>query len=385
MVFDVYREISIKNTERANRGADIGIQFRNIAPGHSIQRWRKLLCSSSNKASLIKFLVNTWKQPLQREKLQKKVLYVTCEQECFKISKDQWEDIVELKSSQEEADTRMLLHALHAGKSGYKAVVINAEDTEVLILCLGFSKDTSCPIYQKCGTQNQTRFLVMVHSLGDSVCDVLFGVHAYTGCDTVSAFAGHGKMGALKLMKSEKTYQEAFSELGRSWNVSPDLFEKLQEITRHMYVTATHTSEVNKLRYQMFCARRGELESSQFPSCEDCLTMHALLPITRLPSGGSVCKAIPLYQVLRAMDGQQKDDQLVIEWMRGSPAPEAVLQLLSCKCLRVCKLSQCTSLSNGLKCTEMCKLKTCNNQADEEEAAIEMTDSDADADDEEGL
>ena len=160
------------------------------------------------------------------------------------------EDIVDLKFSQ-EADTCMLLHALHAGKSGYKAAVIIAEDTVVLILCLGFSKDISCPICQKCGTQNQTRFLdinMLVHSLGDSVCDALVGMHAYTGCDTVSAFAGRGKMGALKLMKSEKTYQEAFSKLGRSWNVFPDLFEKLQEITGHMSVPATHTSEVNKLR-----------------------------------------------------------------------------------------------------------------------------------------
>ena len=31
----------------------------------------------------------------------------------------------------------------------------------------------------------------------------------------------------------------------------------------------------------------------------------------------------------------------------------------------------------------MCKLQTCNNQADEEEAAVEVTDTDADA--EEGL
>ena len=71
--------------------------------------------------------------------------------------------------------------------------------------------------------------------------------------------------------------------------------------------------------------------------------------------------------------------------MHGSPAPDAVLQLLSCKCLRVCKLPQCTCLRNGLKCTEICKLQTCNNQADKEEAAVEVTDSDADADDEEGL
>ena len=45
----------------------------------------------------------------------------------------------------EEADTRILLHALHAGKSGYKAAVIIAEDTDVLILCLGFSKDIYAP------------------------------------------------------------------------------------------------------------------------------------------------------------------------------------------------------------------------------------------------
>ena len=107
------------------------------------------------------------------------------------------------------------------------------------------------------------------------------------------------------------------------------------------------------------------------------------MPITRLPSGGSVFKVIPLYQVPRAMDGQQIGCQLVIEWMHGSPAPDAVLQLFSCKCLRVCKLPQCTCLINGLKSTEMCKLQTCNNQADEEEAAVEVTDSDADV--EEGL
>ena len=57
-------------------------------------------------------------------------------------------------------------------------------------------------------------------SLGSGVSDALLGMHAFTGCDTVSAFAGRGKMGALKLLKSDKAYQEAFSELGHSWHVS---------------------------------------------------------------------------------------------------------------------------------------------------------------------
>jgi len=280
VVFDVYKETSIKDAERVKRGADTGIQFKNIASGHKIQQWRKLLSSPSNKTSLTKFLGEDWKGPKQRQKLKDKVLYVTCEQFCFKITQEQWDEAKELESSQEEADTRLLLHALHAAESGkYKAIVITAEDTDVLILCLGVSNNIHCPMYQKCGTKNRLRFIDITklrRLLGDRVSDALIGMHSFTGCDTVSSFAGRGKMTILKQMKSNETYQEAFSELGRSWEVSTDLFQQLKEITCHMYLPSTNTREVNQLRYQLFCARRGEVESSQLPPCEDCLFMHVL-------------------------------------------------------------------------------------------------------------
>lgn len=279
VIFDVYKETSIKDVERANRGASTGPQFRNISAGQIIQQWKKLLCSPSNKASLIKFLVNEWKGSNLRNKLEEKVMYVTCEQLCFKLTKDKWEEVAELKSSQEEADTRLLLHALHAAQLGYKSVVITAEDTDVTVLCLGVRSNIQCHMYQKCGTKNRTRYLDITklsHALGDSVCDALMGMHAFTGCDTVSAFAGRGKVTTLKQMQSTKKYQEAFSELGRSWELSVELFQMLQDITCHMYLPSTHTTSVNILRYQLFCARRGEVESSNLPPCEDCLYMHSL-------------------------------------------------------------------------------------------------------------
>jgi len=61
------------------------------------------------------------------------------------------------------------------------------------------------------------------------------------------------------------------------------------------------------------------------------------------------------------------------------PAPLAVgpRELLFCKCVRACKLPDCTCLANGLKCTDLCKLKTCENQKlDEEEPALDMDYSD---------
>ena len=172
VVFDVYREDSIKNAERENRGSASAVQFRNIAPGHRIQPWRKILSSSDNKTNLIRFLVAEWKTPEQRDKLTDKQLYVTCEESCLCITKRQWSEVAGLQSNQEEADTRMFLHAAHAAAEGYSAVVIIADDTNVLVLNLAFSADISCPLFQKCGTKNRVRYIDITklhQALGDGV------------------------------------------------------------------------------------------------------------------------------------------------------------------------------------------------------------------------
>uniref|UniRef100_A0A0L8H5W8 Uncharacterized protein n=1 Tax=Octopus bimaculoides TaxID=37653 RepID=A0A0L8H5W8_OCTBM len=45
-----------------------------------------------------------------------------------------------------------------------------------------------------------------------------------------------------------------------------------------IYVTSVSITEKKKkkFRYQLFCARRGEIESSQLSPSEDCLFMHDL-------------------------------------------------------------------------------------------------------------
>jgi len=88
-----------------------------------------------------------------------------------------------LRSSQEEADTRLLLHALHAAESGYKSAVVTAtaEDTDVLVLCLGMCDKIPCCMYQKCGTKARTRFLDITklsNALSRSVCKALAGIYA---------------------------------------------------------------------------------------------------------------------------------------------------------------------------------------------------------------
>ena len=57
-VFDIYRDMSIKNVERTLQDDDQGLQLQNI----SEKQWKKLLRQSYNKASLIQFLLNVWKK-----------------------------------------------------------------------------------------------------------------------------------------------------------------------------------------------------------------------------------------------------------------------------------------------------------------------------------
>jgi len=62
-----------------------------------------------------------------------------------------------------------------------------------MVLCLGMCHKIPSHLFQKCGTKNWTRFLditTLSRTLAGSVCDSLIGMHAFTGCDTVSAFAG---------------------------------------------------------------------------------------------------------------------------------------------------------------------------------------------------
>ena len=137
VIFDVYKENSIKNAEREKRGAEFGNELRNIQSEHKVQQWRNFLLNPKNKKAFTEFVVKEWKQDKYRTKLTGKVLFVTCESDC-EITSQAANIVDELNSTQEEADTRLILHAAHAARSGYKAVVVASEDTDIFLLCLGF-------------------------------------------------------------------------------------------------------------------------------------------------------------------------------------------------------------------------------------------------------
>ena len=181
---------------------------------------------------------------------------------------------------------------------------MQTEDTDVMVLRLGFNRDIHCSIYQVCSKKpHRIQWLRETGQfIGRQHLRRLIGIHAFTGCDTVSAITGRGKLGALKLMKTDKTYQETFSQLGQSWEASKQLFNKIQMFTCHLDATTVSTDEVNELRYQLFCAKRGEVESSSHHA-EIASTCMFFVPTTNHQS--AAFRLSHLWQTWMSMHGRQ--------------------------------------------------------------------------------
>ena len=98
--------------------------------------------------------------------LNDKLLYVTCEEKCFMISDGNLSTMAHLDSTQEEADTRLLLRA-HDASVNYHNIVIQTPDTDVLILAIAV-RVSETKFYVKTGKQNKLR-LIDVEKVVDGI------------------------------------------------------------------------------------------------------------------------------------------------------------------------------------------------------------------------
>ena len=119
--------------------------------------------------------------------------------------------------SQEEADTRIFVHARQAEAEGSKVIMIKACDTDVLVIAV------SClPVLQALGLEKlniafgQGRNLrwTPVHDGPDKTSGILF-FHSSTGCDVVSAFRGKGRKSAWQTWDVCDEASDIFAKLSK--------------------------------------------------------------------------------------------------------------------------------------------------------------------------
>ena len=159
------------------------------------------MSTQTNKTEVVHFLVSQRKKSEYTSRLDNKVLYVTEGSKCWKLTTGSTDNVPELESSHEEADTRMILHAKHAKGN----MVIHADDAGVTVLLLTHS-DLLGILYMRTRRGSKTRIIplasikekllkqlstgITAHDFYKSLC----GLHALNGCDSVSSLSGKERL-----------------------------------------------------------------------------------------------------------------------------------------------------------------------------------------------
>ena len=371
VVFDVYREVSIKNVERLKRvSSSDGVKCKNILPAYTVKSWNKLLGVTANKSEIVKFLVSQWKTESFRSRLGNRIMYVTIEDQCWRLDATTCELVPGLECNHEEADTRMVLYAQHAGGT----CVIHSDDTDVFVLLLAHSQNLG-KCYIKKGKGAKTRIIelsMVINNLEKQLeqgvhkqrfMKALIGVHAITSCDTISAFfSGKGKWKAVQLLQRNEKYVRAMETIGEEWTVSKETFKETEALVCQLY--GKKSQSVDVLRYEIHCAKGGKVAPEALPPCKSSLRLHVTRANYQVAIWRRAIDPLPVIPSPNEQGWEVDNISNAVEfvWLGSKPAPEEVLELLSCMCKRACTIDKCCCLKAGLKCTDMCSTQ-CENMA----------------------
>ena len=120
----------------------------------------------------------------------------------------------------EEADTQILYHVKHALSTNMTFVQILSNDTDVVILALGVylilcSNHILDDLVIEFGMGKSHRRISikkLADSLGQLRSQALVFFHAFTGCDTTSAFKGIGKKKSYEALKAYTEIETIFAD-----------------------------------------------------------------------------------------------------------------------------------------------------------------------------
>ena len=194
IVFDVYRSSSLKTEARSKRGHGARRRVTSICKCPS--NWRNFFRDNDNKTDLFNFLADKIEQMPSPN-----MVIVTKEENALRNHMISLEGVS--RCSHEEADTRICIHARQAAQEGSKSLLVKASDTDILVVTIGVM-----PTLQTIGLQQlwitfdqgRNRWIPAHRAVSLYwTCErqsIAF-VHAFTGCDVVSAFRGKGKKADL--------------------------------------------------------------------------------------------------------------------------------------------------------------------------------------------
>ena len=286
-------------------------------------------------------------------------------------------------SSQEEADTLMILHASEAAKTGC-TVHIYSQDTDVLILAIRRVPELGKKAALVMGTGDRRRVVMLepiFNALGSEKATGLCKWHALTGCDTTGHISGKSKESCLEAyLKASPEIVDAISSLGNGTEPSADTITGCASFLCSLFCRkGVSISEPHNLRWKLFKQQGSDKGVDLLPPTLGAWTEHILRAHCQAAVWEQDLVLHPTILDPLKLGWARDDVGLVPVLSKVPPAPLSVVELVRCKCgasnpssTNNCATARCSCKSKNLVCTELCRCEAeeerCENTASHPDA-----------------
>ena len=354
IVWDDYRPESLKESTRQKRGPGIR---RKVAGDTKIPaKWIDFLRDATNKAELFAFLthkVEVFKWPID------KCVYVTSGNAVISIGGHSPMG----NCDHEEADTRIVIHVTHSLQNGAKVVQVRTVDTDVIVIMTGIfyklsSLYPSADIWIAFGMGKNFRFVhvnEICDCLGRRKSKALPFFHAFSGCDTTSAFFSKGKKSIWQAWQAHPDAIEAMEHLAdhpfQKLDMDSDCFRILERLVVVMYDRTSHTGCINEARRLLFCQMNRSME--KLPPTKNCFLQHLRRVIYQASIWTQSMRAQLDLPSPQDFAWRKTHDSWEPVWMTVPEVSIACRELVKCSCKDACSVCKCAKAN--LECSPLCK------------------------------
>ena len=238
IVADTYRDFRIKSRERLKRAATAKLLIKSVQC--KIPRnVNKFFSNNDNKSCLIDSTFDYIKtHPIKcLTILNCDTIILFRDTSCETVNHHECQPYKELKSDQEEADTKVILHALSVLPTSNDNVRISSPsgDMDIFVIALGTIAQRSRVKFDYGNGSNRKEMWLDQINLRADRRQALIGFHSFTGNDYVSAFFCKGKGVCWKMMIKNDLVFEIITQLGDDWEPSQQIKLFLKRYVCRLY------------------------------------------------------------------------------------------------------------------------------------------------------
>ena len=372
LVFDRYDDMSAKDHERVRRGGEGSTDY-NLTINSPLPSRDAILKNKHNKLELSRILS-------------------TLDMDAYMSIESRYIGGFE----HDEADVTMIAYLLQDAESGKSVIRILTDDTDVFVLLMYWV--WKMQLHSAVQMERWNGVVIDINAtclLLGSKCLQLPGMHAISGCDTVSYPFNKGKISALNILKAEE-FAARYEVLGKENATDAELMETGRRFFTAVYDQPEGTS-MSLARNNLYTRKKGKpLRIMALPPTEANMLLHMKRVHLQVTLWKAADRQGPPILDITKFGWDMKSGLPSPSLDTGPAAPDCLIDIISCGCKaagKACSTGGCSCKGHNMSCTVYCSCTAgdlcCNPVTLRNNAASSLgerdvclhTDSDEDLDD----